>query len=223
MKILLVGGHQKTNFLTKSLKARHHIVTIINEDIEWCRYLSSLYDVIAVHGDGTKPFILEDAGTAEMDVVIALSNFDSTNLVVCQLAKKQFGVRTTIAVVNDPKKEKIFRRLGVSKCISAPQMITEVIESEATVDEIRSYLPLEEGNLVCFEAELSGQCRTIGQTLSEMNLPDHCVIGCIIRNAVPFVPKGDTRLEKGDRVIVISNQEVVDRITMCLTGKKHHA
>lgn len=218
MKILLVGGHHQVNFLTKSLKAKGHDVTIINQDYEWCKMISNTHQVISVHGDGTKPYILEDADIWDTDTVIALSNKDSANLIVCEIAKKQFNVKNTFAVVNNPKNVKIFKELGVNKCICATQMLADVIEQEAIIENLQSYLPMENGKVIIYELELDVTSPVANKKLWEIGFPKECIVGSIIRRDQTIIPQGNTELKAGDRVILLSSHEALDKITFLFTG-----
>ena len=58
------------------------------------------------------PNVLEDAGAVYANLVIALTQYDPDNLVICQIAKAMYGVKRTVAVVNDPKNISIFKKIG---------------------------------------------------------------------------------------------------------------
>ena len=218
MKILLVDGHQKANFLTKSLKAKGHDITVINEDYEWCKMLTTAHEVISVNGDGTKPYMLEEAGASGMDAVIALSNKDSRNLIICEIAKKQFHVKNTFAVVNDPKNVNVFKELGVNRCISATQMLADVIEQEAITENLKSYLPKENGKVAIYEIELDDKSPVLNKKLWEIGFPNDSIVGCIIRTDQTIIPQGNTELKTGDKVILLSSPEVLYKATLLLSG-----
>ena len=220
MKILLVGGHEEATFLTKSLKAKGHDVTIINEDYEWCKMLSNTHEVITVHGDETEPHILEDACISSMDTVIALSSKDAKNLIVCEIAKKQFNIKNTVAVVNDPKNIKIFKALGVNKCISATQLIADVIEHEAIIEDLKSYFPIDNGMVTVCEIELDERSPVLFKKLWEIVFPKDSIVGCIIRMEQIIIPQGNTELKAGDKLIVLSSQESLQKAILLLTGVK---
>ena len=222
MRIILVGGHQKPNFLAKSLKAKGHHITIVNDDYEWCKMLANTHEVICVHGDGTKPFILEDAGAAHADTVIALTNKDATNLIVCEIAKKKFGVKNTFAIVNDPKNMSLFKELGVNKCISATLILTDVIEQEAIVDNLKSYLPMEEGKIMVCDFELDQNSPAVNKQIWQIGFPKDCIVGMIIRDDHTIIPQGSTVLQAMDKVIIVAKPEAVDRTVLLLVGR-HHA
>lgn len=219
MKIMLVGGHQKVNFLAKSLKAKRHKVTVINESFEWCQFLSDTHGIVTVHGDGTKPFVLEDAGAAEMDTLIALSNVDATNLVVCEIAKKQFHVKNTITVVNNPKNVQVFKKLGISKCISATQMISDVIEQEAVIEDLKSYLPIDDGTIAVYQIRVCETSRALEKPIWEIGFPKDCIIGCVIRDGQSFIAKGNTKLKPDDTVVILSTSHAMEQAVSLLSGK----
>ena len=100
MKILIVGGWKKADFLTKSLLEKKHKVLIIHDDHNYCQCLSRTYGVPVVCGDGSEPYILEEAEINGYDVVIALTPKDEDNLVICQLAKKQFNIKKICYTIN---------------------------------------------------------------------------------------------------------------------------
>jgi trk system potassium uptake protein TrkA len=207
---MLVGGHYKAHFLAKSLKAKHHEVVIVNDNLEWCKFLTNAHGIVCVCGDGTKPFILQDAGAAEMDAVVALTNKDAENLLICQLAKKRFGVKSTLAIVNDPKNLVVFTRLGVDKCISATEMLSEVIESETVFEEVKSCLLLENGRLACLDLVLGDTSPVLGKPLRELRLPPDSIVGCILRGEELIIPNGDTTLLAGDKLILLATVAAAD-------------
>ncbi|MCC8022835.1 MAG: NAD-binding protein [Clostridiales bacterium] len=219
MRLLLVGGHQKANFLTKSLKAKGHHVTIVNEDYDWCKLMSNTHDVICVHGNGTKPYILEDAQASKMDAVVALGNQDAKNLVVCEIAQKQFHVKNTIAIVNDTRNIHLFKALGVSKCISATKMITDIIEQQALLEELYNYTPLENGKIILCELELKEKSPACGKKIWEIGLPENSIVSCLLREEDTIIPKGNTRLKAVDKLMLLADSGEVEKATALLSGR----
>lgn len=219
MKILLVGGHQKANYLAKLLVAKKHNVTVINDNYEWCLFLANIHKITCIHGDGTKPYILADAQAQVMNTVIALSNKDSTNLVVCELAKKQFGVKNTLAIVNDPKNAGLFQQLGVTKCISATQMIAEIIEQEAVVHALKQFLPLENGKVSLCELQMDSKCPAAGREIQQLGLPAESNVSCVIRGEDTIIAKGNTRLYEGDKILLLARPDAMQKAIMLITGR----
>ncbi|HUM84071.1 MAG TPA: NAD-binding protein [Lachnospiraceae bacterium] len=131
-KVLLIGGINKTQLLAKELLKKGYDVTAINADRNDCLKLAEIDGLSVIFGDGTKPYVLDQADAGEKDIVIAMCRHDSENLVACQMAKMKFGIRKTVALVNDPEHVDFFRRQGIDHTICALSFLTAFIEKEAS-------------------------------------------------------------------------------------------
>ena len=220
MNILLVEGNQKTRFLIKMLKDNDHHVTVVGQDYSWCKTLADTFEITSICGDGTKSYILKDAQADKMDIVIALGEEDSANLIVCELAKTQFHVKNVYAAINDPKNADLFKKLGVDKCVSTVQLFAEIIEQASIEDNIKKYLPIENGRIVICEVILDEKSPVLNKKLWEIGFPPQSMISCIIRGDQPIIPQGSTQLAAGDKAIVISSSDVVNQVLSILTLKK---
>ena len=86
--------------------------------------------------DGCEGKYLSEAGANRADIVAAVTGDDEDNLVICQMAKHHFDVPRTIARVNNPKNESLFRHLGVDEIISPTRMVLGSIEQDIPVHEL---------------------------------------------------------------------------------------
>ena len=111
--VLLVGGRSKAKSLAQSLLKKGYQVTVINKDLPDCEKLAENEKLTVIHGDGTKPYVLEDAGAGDVKIAIALTPRDEDNLVVCELCKKKFRVPKTLSLLSDPQKTDFFYKMGV--------------------------------------------------------------------------------------------------------------
>lgn len=133
MKIVIAGGRSRADFLIDSLKAKKHTIIAINDDLSYSEYLASRHNIPVVFGDATKRYVLDDADIEGFDVLIALTSSDADNLVVCQTAKRFYGVKKNVCCVTDPQNVEVFKRLGISTVISATFMVAQLIEEASTV------------------------------------------------------------------------------------------
>ena len=113
MKIILIGGSKLAYFLTKQFASKNYYTTIINSDLEEAQTLSRTLKATVIHGQGSDPATLGEAGALQADVVLSLTTHDEDNLIACQIAQKEYGVPRTIALVNDPENQQIFPRRGM--------------------------------------------------------------------------------------------------------------
>lgn len=204
-KVLLVGGFLKTRSLTDSLIKKGYDVTVINNNVDECALLAEIKGAYVIQGDGTKPFVLEDANAQDMDIVIALTQRDFDNLVICELCKKKFCINKAVALVNDPKKMDFFYKMGVDSVVCATSVITSIIEQQAFMDEMATLIPIGEGHINIAEVPILATAPAVGKKLWEINLPKEVIIGCILRNEQSMIPRGDTRILEGDILILISS------------------
>lgn len=218
MRAIIVGGEKIAYFLARSFIDKGYHVTIIDRNEEECRNLSRSLKATVVLGEGSEPKILEEAGAARAHVLIAVTPHDQDNLIACQIASRRFGVPRTLALVNDPENAEIFRSLGISAAISTTDVMTLLIEQHADFDEIRNLLPVAEGRVNVTEITLSESAPIIGKALHEVSLPEGSLVACILRGADVVVPRGGSRFQNGDRLIVISLPEKQGEVLRLLLG-----
>lgn len=219
MNIIIVGGGKEVYFLTKSFISKGYKVTIINKDKEYSKKLARMHKATVVHGDGTKPYILEDAGAAYSEMVIALTPNDPDNLVICQIAEKMFKVNKTFAIVNDPKNIEVFKSLGVDTVISTANIISSLIEQRVAVDDITNLMPIEEGKVAIMEVEIKDEFEIKNKFLRNVDISKDAVIGCIIRDGHAVIPRGDTKITVNDKLIILSLPKVQSNVLESIRGR----
>ena len=217
MRIIMIGGDKTVYFLARQFIEKGSHVTIINRDPNRARELAQQTQALVVLGDGSDVQRLEEAGARRADVVMALTSHDQDNLISCQIAQKMFAVPRTLALVNDPENEDIFRKLGITVAFSATRIIASLIEQQATFDDITTLMPIAEGRINVTDVRLDQYSPAVGKTLLELELSDGSLIAAIIRGEDVLVPRGGTRLQDRDHLILISHpeQEAEDLITLC--------
>lgn len=219
MNILIVGGGGKIKYLVKSFLSKGYDVTVIENNHELCRKLSRKYKANFIYGDGTKPYILEDAGINNMDLIISLTPMDQNNLVICQLAKIAYKVNRTVAVVNDPENIELFKKFGLDIVISTADIISSLIEQRAFIEDIDNLFPIEEGKVALMELEIKPDSPVINKKIKEIALPEQSIIGCIIRKTYAIIPNGEEHILLDDKLIVFSLPGVQSEVLRIITGR----
>ncbi|MEL7623112.1 MAG: NAD-binding protein [Clostridiales bacterium] len=218
-RALLIGGFQKSRFLAGILNNMGYRVTIVNANHQHCLELAQMDFVTVIHGDGTKPDILQEAGAQDAELAIALTSKDADNLVACQLCKKKFHGKRTVALVNDPKKTTFFYQMGVDSVICAVSSIARVIEQQQLLHGIATLVPIREGRLNIAEVPIAQNAPIAGKKIWEIDLPHEVIIGCVLRGEQSIVPRGDTRVLAGDVLILISSDKQEMPAIRKLTGR----
>lgn len=220
MRILLFGGGKTVYFLAREFTSKGHHTTVITRDPEEARRFAHQLDSVVVHGDGSSPTILEDAGVRQVDVLLALTPADQDNLIACQVAQRMFGVSRTFALVNDPENEAVFHELGVTVAFSATQVVARMIEEQADIDEVINLFPVAGGRVQVTEVSLRGHAPSVDKTLLELELPQESLVATIIRGDDVIIPGGKTHLREGDRLLVVTEPQVYERVMVTLTGSE---
>jgi trk system potassium uptake protein TrkA len=214
--IVLIGGGKLVYFLTRMFISKGYAVTIINNDREESTLLARRVRATVVFGDGSDPRVLGDAEASSADILLAVTPYDHTNLVICQIASLRFQVPRVLALVSDPNNEELFGRLGVT-AFSPTKIIASLIEQRAEFEEITNLIPVGESKIMVTEILLSETAKACGKPLRDLSLPESSLVGYILRDGRPLVPRGDTVLMSGDRLILIALPENYGRVLSVFT------
>jgi trk system potassium uptake protein TrkA len=174
-----------------------------------------------VHGDGSDPQILEEAGAETTDVVLAVTPKDQDNLVICQLAELRFHVSRNLALVNDPDNETVFRQLGITGAFSVTHIFLSMIEQRVAFADVANLVPLFGGKINVTELLLTANSPAVGKALKDIALPEASLVASILRADQPIVPRGTTVLQKNDHLVVMTMPENHGRVLEALTGTAH--
>jgi len=113
MNILIAGCGRVGSSLAAILSREGHDVSVIDSDSHNFSLLPEDYDGFITAGYSTDTDVLRRAGIENCDAVAAVSPDDNVNIMVSQLAKKIFRVRTVIARINDPAREQVYSQFGI--------------------------------------------------------------------------------------------------------------
>jgi len=133
--VLIVGGGKVGSYLTRALLSQGHEVVMVEKEERKARMFEQLIEQkVTVVGDGCDPLVLDQAGVARADVVVADTGDDEDNLVVCLIAKRKSKARC-IARVNNPANKMIFESLDPQSpvtVISSTEIILDVLNRSIT-------------------------------------------------------------------------------------------
>jgi trk system potassium uptake protein TrkA len=222
MKIIIVGAGKVGYYLVKTLLSKNYEVSVIEMDEKRSRRIVEEFDILSIMGDGSNINILADAGADTADVVAAVTGSDEENLLVCQMAKRKFSVNKTVARINNPKNERIFKELGVDIAISSTSLIAKSIEFEMETDNMKVLLNFERGDVSIIELEMQENSPAAGQSIKElaMTLPNSFVFISIFRGKDIIFPKGETIIQPNDKVIALVSSENRNVLNNTLLGKR---
>jgi trk system potassium uptake protein TrkA len=205
MYLIVVGGGKVGYYLTKTLLAEDHEVLLIEREPGKVENFAERLGNVVLHGDGAEAAVLARAGAARADVVIAVTGEDEDNLVICQMAKQKFNVGRTIARVNNPKNEQLFRLLGINVTVSQTNFILNLIGQAIPERSFIHLMNLRYAGLAIVEASITDRSPVVNRMISEIDLPVSCAIAAIARGTRVIVPESDTIIEVGDEIIAVTH------------------
>ena len=218
MFVLVVGGGKVGYYLAKELIDSGHEVALMEKDPTRARQIADEIGSIVIPHDGCEGKYLAEAGCNRADVVAAVTGDDEDNLVICQMAKHHFDVPRTIARVNNPTTEVLFRHLGVDELVSPTRMILGSIEQDIPVHELLHLAALGEGELEIIEAHLQPGSPAIGRAPRDLSIPEGCNLFAVVRDGVATTLRPDSVLRDGDKVIAIGKPECEEMLHAQLIG-----
>lgn len=210
MYIIVAGGGKVGYYITKTLVTEGYEVLLIEKNLQKVEIFQERFGAVVIAGDAAEAGTLAAAGAARADVVIAVTGEDEDNLVICQMAKKKFQVGRTIARVNNPKNEQLFRMLGIDVTVSQTNHILHLIEQSIPDRSFMHLASLKHANVSIVDAKITERSHAANRAVGELDLPENCVISAISRGSDVIVPNADTVLLAGDDVIAIAHRDRED-------------
>lgn len=218
MYTIVVGGGKVGYYLARELLDEGHEVLIIEKDAGKCERIAEELGDIALRGDGCEAATMDDAGFGRADMVIAVTGDDEDNLVSCQVAKVKFAVPRTIARINNPKNEDIFKKLGIDTTVSATAAILAQIEQELPTHPLMRLLTFKGGGLEIVEVKVPAASGVVGKKIKDVLMPQQSIIVLIVdEEGMPRVPSHETVIRAGDEILAVTRTENEDALRAVLT------
>jgi trk system potassium uptake protein TrkA len=205
--VIIVGAGQVGSSIADDLDDTHEVV-VIERDPARAQDLNYSLDVLAVEGDGTAVSTLEEAGIADADMVIASTDDDETNIVVCSTAKA-ISDAFTIARVKNVEYLRTWERsrkaFGIDFMVCTNLLSAESIVRVVGLPAARDVDPFAGGQVQMAEFEVAPDSPVADQTVQEADRYDSLTFAAILRDGNVEIPSGETVIRPKDRVVVIGS------------------
>lgn len=218
MKIIIAGAGGVGFHLAELLSREDQDITVVDIQERVLMHIATHLDVMTLKGDATSIEVLREANVNKADLFIAVTTSESSNLLMAILAK-QAGAKKTIARVNNPEyfepaQLESFERLGVNSLISpillAAQEVAQLLEQGSCTDIVN----FEDGKISVVGFTLDNTCPLINRTIYDIDQAnsDFDFRGVsILRGYETIIPRGQTKLLKGDHLYIAAEQKNIDK------------
>lgn len=213
-RIVVIGGGNIGLFLSKQIideipDVRLKLIELNRNQAE--RAADQLEKAVVIFGDSMASEILAEANVQEADAVIAVTNDDQVNILSSLLAKREGAARAT-TLVNNMTYGPLVRSLGIDAVVNPRAITVSRILQHIRRGRIRGVHSLRDGLAEIIEAETLETSPLSGKTLRAAKLPSGVIVGALVRGGEVIIPRADTVIQTGDRVIVFATRDKVKTV-----------
>lgn len=218
MKIIIIGAGDVGFNIAQRLSEENHDVVVIEKDPVKIRSIQNALDVQALEGSGTNPSMLLEAGIKESDIIVAATDNDEANLIVCFYAQYLTDFITKIARVKNPdymKHTEIFKQdfLNIDLIINSQ---SEMVASMLKLTEVpiaSEVIDFVDGRVKLIGITIKEDSPLVGRRLSSFHEYEQSIlVGIIIRGEKVVVPKGEDVIQANDLVYLVTRREDIQNI-----------
>ena len=221
MKILILGAGQVGRTAAQHLSREEaNEVTVVDLNEETLRDVQDRLNVHTVAGNAALPSVLEAAGAAEAEVIVALTSSDEVNILACEVTFKLFRTPTKIARIRAAEystRSGLFGTdgLAVDVIISPEQLVTEHVERLIRYPGTLQVLDFADGKVRLVGVRVRRGGLLVGHSLSD--LPQHLPkmevrVVAIYRDGRGVAPEGETVIAEGDEVFFLAARDDIQRV-----------
>ncbi|SDK68623.1 Trk system potassium transporter TrkA [Natronorubrum texcoconense] len=216
MYVLIVGAGQVGKMIASNLQDSHD-VAVVERDSEIAEEISYSYDVLSVQGDGTELETLREAGLERADLIVACTDSDETNIVVCGTAK---SVSETFTIARVRRRTLLNTWEGSAGAFGVDFMVCTDLLVAQTIFRISGFPQAQDvemfaGGLVRMaEFDIGSDSPLVGQRVEEADQYDSMTFAGVFRDDEMIVARGETVFSAGDRIVVIGSPNSVKEFAM---------
>ena len=219
MKIIIAGAGEVGFHLAKLLAYEKQDIVLIDIDQEKLDYASSHFDCAIVKGSSTSYSVLEEANVKDVDLFIAVTSYEETNLTSSIIAKK-LGAKTTIARISNLEfflKTDVLdlKTIGVDELISPESLAAREIKRLLAKSMVTDTFEFDEGMLTLLGITIDKNNLLKDKSLKETAYlnPDHdFVTAAILRNGKTLIPHGSSKFREFDHAYFIAQPDGVKKL-----------
>lgn len=215
--VMIVGGGEISYYLADALsrKKKYRVKLIENKKAEAERLADALPRATVIRGNGTRHDLLIEEGIEAMDAFVALTDIDEENLVVSMFANKM-KVRKTITKIKSDDLYSILGELGVENNVSPKDIVANKIISYIRAlankrgSNVLTLYRLVEGKVEALEFLAKKKAKFYDTPFKDLRVKENCLVACIIRDNQVIIPDGNSMIQQGDNVIVVTTHKNFD-------------
>jgi trk system potassium uptake protein TrkA len=213
MNIIICGAGRVGFSISKQLSAQGHSITVIDQSSEFIQKINETQDVKGIVGRATYPSVLEKAEAEDADMIIAVTQNDETNMVICQVAYSIFKINKKIARIREQeflgaKWSKLYGQsnLPIDVIISPELEVAKSLQRKLDAPGALDSVPFADGKIKVLEIDIDEKCPLVNTELSKLTqrFPDLKANILVVIRGEKFVI-----LKKRDKILIHDKAFVV--------------
>ncbi len=213
-RVVIVGGGNVGLEVAKTLEAQTaRIRTKVIERSRKCaeQAAEALERTIVLHGDGLDSALLQEAGIARADAMLAVTDDDKTNMLAAVRAKAE-GCPLAIALINDPTLVPLMAPLGIDAYINPRATTVSSILRHIRHGRVRQVYSIGDAEAEVIEAQVMSTSPMAGKELRDIDFPEGVLVGAVRKGEDVIRPSGGVRIEEGDVVAIFAMAKDVPEV-----------
>ncbi|MBG0789339.1 MAG: Trk system potassium transporter TrkA [Desulfovibrionaceae bacterium] len=218
-EVMIIGGGNIGFKLAKALDNKYYHTRLLENRQERCEYLSEHLDrPIVLMGDSTDQEILREENVHDMDMVIAVTGDEETNILSCLLAKS-LGAKSTVTRVNNFGYMPLIQPIGIDYVVCPRLSAINSLLHFIRRGRIMSSVSIKGEAAEALETVILEDSPIVGKMVKDLDFPRGCLVLCFQRGEDVLIPRGDTLVKPNDRLIIISTRQNIPKVEKVLTTK----
>ena len=210
--IMILGAGRIGSKLARDLSSEGLNVKIIEIDKEKANNLAEeLNNVMMLNVDGRNVDLLVEENLENMDAFIATTGNSETNIMSCLMAKSK-NIKKTIALVENMDYFNLSQSIGIDTLINKKLLAANDIFRFVRKGDVVELAKLNNMDAEIVEFNVSENSKVLNKKIVNLNFPREAIIGGVIRNEEGLIVLGDFEIQLGDRVLVCSSPEALNKV-----------
>jgi trk system potassium uptake protein TrkA len=200
--VIVGGGKVGLNTARSLVHMGHEVIVVEQRRMRYSLLLDELEEKLLL-GDGTEIYVLEKAGIARADMVVAVTGDDDDNIIISQVAKLKFGVPKVVARVNNPRNQESFDMLDIDATVCAATMMISMIQHELPTHKYVPLLTLKREKVEIVELEVSEDSPFANRAVEDLAVPPGVLITAILRGGTALLARSAEVIQAHDHVLCL--------------------
>ena len=216
MKVIIVGCGRVGAYTAASLARLGHEVVVVDKNTNAFRLLPHGFSGQTIEGYAFDRKVLEKAGIAEADALVASTSGDNTNAVASRIAKEIYRVPDVVSRIYDPQRAEIYRRYGIQTFAPTAWSTGRIIEFlvSGDIEREQSYGNGEVEMIAAFVPK-----HLVGKPVNDLRVPAEIRVGLLVRMGRSMLPVSGTVFEEDDQVYALVHQTAVEKFQKMMGWK----